>query len=153
MKTELLLETLERQGKTLATAESCTGGGIGHRLTAIPGSSAAYAGGVISYTNAVKRAVLGVPEEILETKGAVSAETARAMAEGVRRVIGADLGVSATGLAGPDGDGSGKPVGLVYLGASDGARTVVREFVFRGSREDVRNQAIDAALDLVMELL
>ena len=153
MKIELLLETLERQGKTLATAESCTGGGIGHRLTAIPGSSAAYAGGVISYTNAVKQAVLGVPEEILETKGAVSAETARAMAEGVRRVIGADLGVSATGLAGPDGDGSGKPVGLVYLGASDGAQTLVREFVFRGSREDVRNQAIDAALDLVMELL
>ena len=88
MKTELLLNTLKQQGKTLATAESCTGGGIGHRLTAIPGSSAAYAGGVISYTNAVKQTVLGVPEKILETKGAVSAETARAMAEGVRRVIG-----------------------------------------------------------------
>ena len=153
MKTELLLDTLKQQGKTLATAESCTGGGIGHRLTAIPGSSAAYAGGVISYTNAVKQTVLGVPEKILATKGAVSAETARAMAEGVRRVIGTDLGVSATGLAGPDGDGSGKPVGLVYLGASDGTRTLVREFVFPGSREDVRNQAIDAALDLAMELL
>ena len=153
MKTELLLNTLKQQGKTLATAESCTGGGIGHRLTAIPGSSAAYAVGVISYTTAFKQTVLGVPEKILATKGAVSAETARAMAEGVRRVIGTDLGVSATGLAGPDGDGSGKPVGLVYLGASDGTRTLVREFVFCGSREDVRNQAIDAALDLAMELL
>lgn len=153
MKTELLLQTLIRQGKTLATAESCTGGGIGFRLTAVPGSSAAYAGGVISYTNAVKQAVLGVPEEILRTKGAVSAETARAMAEGVRRVIGADLGISATGLAGPDGDGSGKPVGLVYLGASDGSRTEVREFVFSGSREAVRDQAVEEALKLAMELL
>lgn len=153
MKTEDLLEALIQQGKTLATAESCTGGGIGHRLTAVPGSSAAYAGGVISYTNAVKQTVLGVPEEILRTKGAVSEETARAMAEGVRRVIGADLGISATGLAGPEGDGSGKPVGLVYLGASDGSRTEVRKFLFHGGREAVREQAMEEALKLAMELL
>ena len=153
MKTEILLEELKRQGKTLATAESCTGGGIGHRLTAIPGSSAAYAGGVISYTNHVKQQILGVPAEVLDTKGAVSAETAQAMAEGVRRVIGADLGISATGLAGPEGDGSGKPVGLVYLGAADGSRTVVRQFRFEGDREAVRSQAIEEALNLALNLL
>ncbi len=154
MKTEIqVLEALKSCGKTLATAESCTGGGIGHVLTAIPGSSAAYAGGVISYTNAVKNQILGVPAEVLEQYSAVSEQTAMAMAEGVRRVIGADLGVSVTGIAGPDGDGSGKPVGLVYIGCANGQESVVREFVFPGDRAAVRTQAVEEALKLVLTMI
>src|SRR5699024_162318 len=109
-----LLQALEARGLTLATAESCTGGGIGHALTAIPGSSKTYRGGVISYTNEVKHAVLGVPQETLDAYTAVSRETAEAMARGARQVLGADAALSVTGLAGPDGDGTGRPVGLVY---------------------------------------
>ena len=148
-----LIHALIENGKTLATAESCTGGGIGHALTAVAGSSAAYKGGVISYTNAVKESVLGVPQTVLETKGAVSEETARWMAEGVRKVIGADIGISVTGLAGPDGDGSGKPVGLVYIGAADGKQTIVQEFVFTGDRETIRDQAIAEAIQLALKLV
>ena len=156
MKTEelaaRLLRQLKEQGRTLATAESCTGGGIGHMLTAIPGSSAVYLGGVISYTNGVKAGLLYVPQELLDTVGAVSPETAEAMAAGVRTAIGADVGISVTGLAGPDSDGSGKPVGLVYVAAGDGRATLVREHVFPGDREEVRNQAIREALCLALEL-
>ena len=156
MKTEelaaRLLRQLKEQGRTLATAESCTGGGIGHVLTAIPGSSAVYLGGVISYTNGVKAGLLHVPQELLDTVGAVSPETAEAMVLGVRPAIGADIGISVTGLAGPDSDGSGKPVGLVYVAAGDGRATLVREHVFPGGREDVRNQAIREALCLALEL-
>ncbi len=156
MKTEelavQLLRRLKEQGRTLATAESCTGGGIGHVLTAIPGSSAVYLGGVISYTNGVKAGLLHVPQQTLDTVGAVSPETAEAMALGVRSAIGADVGISVTGLAGPDSDGSGKPVGLVYVAAGDGKTTLVRENIFPGDREDVRNQAIREALRLALEL-
>lgn len=156
MKTEelaaQLLRRLKEQGRTLATAESCTGGGIGHVLTAIPGSSAVYLGGVISYTNGVKAGLLHVPQQILDTVGAVSPETAEAMVLGVRSAIGADVGISVTGLAGPDSDGSGKPVGLVYVAAGDGKTTLVRENIFPGDREDVRNQAIREALRLALEL-
>ena len=157
MKTEQLaaslLDELKRKEKTLATAESCTGGGIGHVLTAIPGSSAAYCGGVISYTNAVKRSVLGVPEGMLKTCGAVSPETARAMAEGARRVLGSDYAISVTGIAGPDGDGSGKPVGLVYIGIASADAVKAHEFIFSGDRSAVRSQAVHAALNLLLELL
>ena len=156
MKTEALaaqlLRRLKEQGRTLATAESCTGGGIGHVLTAIPGSSAVYLGGVISYTNGVKAGLLHVPKQILDTVGAVSPETAEAMVLGVRSAIGADVGISVTGLAGPDSDGSDKPVGLVYAAAGDGKTTLVRENIFPGDREDVRNQAIREALRLALEL-
>lgn len=157
MRTEELarevISALLDRGLTLATAESCTGGGIGHALTAVPGSSGAYLGGVISYTNGVKEKLLDVPHDMLETRGAVSPETARAMAQGVRAAIGADLAASATGLAGPDGDGSGKPVGLVYIGCANAADTLVREFHFLGSRRQVREQAVCAALELLIERL
>ncbi len=152
MAREVISALLDR-GLTLATAESCTGGGIGHALTAVPGSSGAYLGGVISYTNGVKEKLLDVPHDMLETRGAVSPETARAMAQGVRAAIGADLAASATGLAGPDGDGSGKPVGLVYIGCANAADTLVREFHFLGSRRQVREQAVCAALELLIERL
>ena len=150
MKTDALVALLRERGKTVATAESCTGGLIGKRLTDVSGSSAVYLGGVISYTDAVKRDVLGVPEAILASFGAVSAETAKAMAEGVRMLLGADYAVSSTGLAGPNGDGSGKPVGLVYLAvASADVPTVVKEYHFSGDREHIRLSAAEAAEQLL----
>lgn len=145
-----LLTALEAKGLTLATAESCTGGGIGHAVTAIPGSSRTYLGGIISYTNGVKMALLGVPREILETCTAVSPETARAMALGARRAVGADVALSVTGLAGPDGDGTGRPVGLVYLGCAVGEDVRVRECHFSGDRAAVRAQAVEQALALAL---
>ena len=157
MRTEELaravVTALKARGKTLSTAESCTGGGIGHALTAVPGSSAVYLGGVISYTNGVKEKLLGVPHATLETCGAVSPETARAMARGVRTALGTDLSLSVTGLAGPDGDGSGKPVGLVYVGCCTGGGTEVREYRFSGGRQSVRAQAVQAALELLLTVL
>lgn len=146
-----LLERLKAKGLTLATAESCTGGWIGAALTAIPGSSAAYVGGIISYTNGVKEKLLGVPHEILETKGAVSRETACAMALGAQNALGSDLAVSVTGLAGPDSDGSGKPVGLVYVGCAVGETVVSEEHVFPGNRQAVREAAVCAALELALK--
>jgi nicotinamide-nucleotide amidase len=139
------------QGKTLATAESLTGGGIGAALTAISGSSAVYKGGVISYTNEVKHHILGVKTETLDQFGAVSAQTAAQMAAGVRNLLNADVAVSVTGLAGPGGDDYGNPVGTVFIGCSDADRLVTREFHFSGDRESVRNQTIQAALNLVLE--
>ena len=103
-------------GKRLATAESLTGGGIGAAITSVSGASAVFAGGIISYTNEVKHRVLGVPVEILDTCGAVSGPVAKAMARGAVRVTGADAAVSVTGLAGPDGDEFGNPVGTVFIG-------------------------------------
>lgn len=147
-----LLLQLNSRGMTLATAESCTGGGIGHVLTAIPGSSAVYLGGVISYANSVKEQVLGVPQEVLATVGAVSEETARAMAEGICRLLGADLGIAVTGIAGPAADGTDKPVGLVYIAVSTADSTRVTENHFSGDREAVRNQTIQAALDLATQV-
>lgn len=139
------------QGRTLATAESCTGGGIGAALTAVSGSSAVYKGGIISYTNWVKHHVLGVDEALLGTVGAVSAPVAKAMASGVRKVLDADIAVSVTGLAGPSGDEFGNPVGLVFIGYCDEYRAVAEEFHFTGDREAVRNQAVEAALKIILK--
>ena len=138
------------EGKRLATAESLTGGGIGQAITSVSGASAVFAGGIISYTNEVKNKVLGVPVEILDTCGAVSAPVAKAMAEGARRVTGADAAVSVTGLAGPDGDKFGNPVGTVFIGYADAKGVSVGEYHFSGDREEVRNQTILAALDLIL---
>jgi PncC family amidohydrolase len=138
-------------GRTLVTAESLTGGGIGGAVTAVPGSSAVYKGGIICYTNAVKETVLGVPAEVLEQYGAVSPWTAGYMVSGVRKLLKADVAVAVTGLAGPGADEYGHPVGTVFIGYEDSARSVVKHFVFAGSREDVRNQTIEAALKLILE--
>ena len=143
-----VLEALE--GKTLVTAESLTGGGIGAALTGISGSSAVYKGGVISYTNEVKNCILGVPMEVLDTCGAVSEPVAGAMARGVRNLLKADVSVSVTGLAGPGGDEYGNPVGTVFIGYCDEKKTVVKHCHFQGSREDVRNQTIEEALKLIL---
>lgn len=148
----LCCEVLERlSGKTLVTAESLTGGGIGAALTAVPGSSEVYKGGVISYTNWVKENILGIPGEILETYGAVSAQTAQAMARGVRELLKADVAVAVTGLAGPGGDEFGNPVGTVFIGYQDENTAQVIGCHFTGVREEIRNQTIDRALKLVLE--
>lgn len=138
-------------GKTLVTAESCTGGGIGAALTAVSGSSAVYKGGIISYTNWVKEHLLGVDGKLLDEVGAVSAPVAEAMAAGARKALQSDIAVSVTGLAGPGGDDFGNPVGTVFIGYSDAAITASREFHFLGSREDVRTSAIREALKLILE--
>lgn len=138
------------KGRTLVTAESCTGGGIGAALTAVSGSSAVFKGGVISYTNWVKETVLGVDPHALEEQGAVSETVARQMAEGARKLLQADIAVSVTGLAGPDGDDRGNPVGTVYIGYCSAAHTEIRRFLFSGDREAVRRQAVQAALELIL---
>ena len=145
-----VLKALE--GKTLVTAESLTGGGIGAALTGISGSSAVYKGGVICYTNWVKHNVLGVPQEVLDSQGAVSEQTAGAMAEGVRKLLQAGVAVSVTGLAGPGGDEFGNPVGTVFIGYQDDRNTAVKRFLFAGDREAVRWQTVEAALRLILEM-
>lgn len=144
-----VLEAL--RGRTLVTAESCTGGGIGQALTAVPGSSEVYKGGIISYTNWVKHNLLGVDQRLLEEVGAVSAPVAEAMAAGARKTLEADAAVSVTGLAGPGGDEFGNPVGTVFIGYSDDKGTLSRKFRFAGDRDAVRSQAVRAALELVLE--
>ena len=140
-------------GKTLVTAESLTGGGIGAALTAVPGASAVYKGGVISYTDAVKSGVLGVPEAYLSSFGAVSAPVAEAMALGALQLMQADIAVSVTGLAGPAGDEFGNPVGTVFIGYCSKTTGFSREYHFSGNRESIRNQTIEAALQLILENL
>jgi PncC family amidohydrolase len=148
----LCCKVLERlKGKTLVTAESLTGGGIGAALTAVSGSSAVYKGGIISYTNEVKHNILGVSHDTLSEFGAVSAQTAAEMAIGARKLLGADVAVSVTGLAGPGGDEFGNPVGTVFVGYCDAHRTEVKEHHFAGDRESVRNQTIEAALHTVLQ--
>ena len=139
-------------GKTLVTAESLTGGGIGAALTAVSGSSAVYKGGIISYTNWVKHNLLGVDNGLLDQFGAVSAPVAESMAIGARNALEADVAVSVTGLAGPGGDDYGNPVGRVYIGYADESRTLHREFTFSGDREAVRRQAAEEALKLILEM-
>lgn len=143
-----VLKALE--GKTLVTAESCTGGGIGAALTAIPGSSSVYKGGIISYTNWVKHNLLKVPQDLLDTLGAVSAPVAEAMAKGAREVLQADAAVSVTGLAGPGGDEYGNPVGTVFIGYCDESCSFSGEYHFAGDREAVRNAAVREALQIVL---
>lgn len=138
-------------GKRLATAESLTGGGIGAALTSVSGASKVYAGGIISYTNEVKHHLLGVSAELLDTLGAVSAPVAQAMAHGAKQALGADVAVSVTGLAGPDGDEFGHSVGTVFIGYADREAAFAREYHFSGDRAEVREQTIAAALALILE--
>ncbi len=139
------------KGKQLVTAESLTGGGIGAALTAVSGASEVYKGGVISYTNEVKHQVLGVPLDVLERYGAVSQWTAGYMTSGVRKLLNADVSVSVTGLAGPGGDEYGNPVGTVFIGYEDRKHSVVEHHVFSGTRQEIREQTIQAALRLILK--
>ena len=147
---QVVVQEMTARGLTLATAESCTGGLMGKRITDVPGASACYLGGVVSYQNEVKENLLGVRHETLISKGAVSEDTACQMAEGVRKALGADIGISTTGVAGPGGGTPEKPVGLIYVGISTGDKTwAVRILRPRQSRENLRRLASSTAFDLV----
>jgi PncC family amidohydrolase len=138
---------------TVATAESCTGGLVGHVLTEVPGSSGYYRGGVISYADAVKVETLGVDPGVLARHGAVSEPVAAAMAGGVRTRAGADHGVAVTGIAGPADDRSAKPVGLTYVAVAGPGATVVRRHVWSGDRSANKRSSVAAALELLLEAL
>jgi nicotinamide-nucleotide amidase len=145
----VVLDLLRLRGSTLAVAESCTGGLVGARLTAVPGASDVFLGGVVAYADAVKTDALGVPHALLEREGAVSETVALAMADGVARQFGADAAIALTGIAGPTGGTEAKPVGTVWTAVRCGetARAVRR--VFPGNRDDVRRRSAQAALDLL----
>jgi nicotinamide-nucleotide amidase len=150
---ELVVALLRERSLTLATAESCTGGLVAGRLTDVPGASAVFLGGIVAYSNDVKAAQLDVPQETLREHGAVSAETAEAMARGARARLGADVAVSVTGVAGPDGGTAEKPVGLVFLHASGPMGDLARRLDVPGDRETVRLRSTVAALHLVRRLV
>jgi nicotinamide-nucleotide amidase len=148
---ELVARALLDRGLTVATAESCTGGLLAGRLVDRPGSSAYVLGGIVSYSNAAKTALLGVPAALNEAHGAVSPEVARAMADGARAALGADLGIGITGVAGPDGGTPDKPVGYVCLCATSGSGAVVaRDLRLPGGRADVRDRSVDAGMHLLL---
>jgi nicotinamide-nucleotide amidase len=150
---EIVLGLCRERGLTLATAESCTGGLVSARLTAVPGASTTFVGGVVAYANNVKHGELGVPEDLLEEHGAVSAEVAQAMAHGARERLGADVAVAVTGVAGPDGGTPEKPVGLVFVHAAGPNGEEARRTDLPGDREMIRGRATAAALHLVRRLL
>ena len=148
------VKTLENHKKTLALAESCTGGLVSKLITDVSGASAVYEGGVCSYSNSVKMKILGVKEETLRTFGAVSENTAREMSQGVRKALGADIGVGITGIAGPLSDGTNKPVGLIYISVCSEKfeKTVELKNNFTENvREQNRLSAAKTAIDLISE--
>lgn len=144
-----LVATLRAAEATVSTAESCTGGLVAARITSVSGASEAFKYGAVTYCNEAKNKILGVEKETLETLGAVSAKTAEEMAAGVRKIMNAEIGVSVTGLAGPNG-GEGKPVGLVFVAVNSDKYSEVTENHFSGDRISVRNQAADKALELAL---
>lgn len=146
-----LQATLLRDGRTLATAESCTGGLVAHVVTEIDGSSGYYRGGFVTYADDVKRDQLGVPDELLAAHGAVSAQVARAMAEGARARLGTDLAVAITGVAGPGGGTPDKPVGLAYVAVADADGADVRRYHWTGDRSSNKLESAGAALELLLE--
>lgn len=141
------------KGYTISCAESCTGGLLTSTLTDVPGSSAYVMGSVVSYSNDVKSRILHVAEETLAAHGAVSPETARAMAEGVRDLMQTDVGVGITGIAGPGGGSPEKPVGLVYIAVSTLGKTSVEKNVFSGVRAEIKRAAVNKALAMVQEMI
>ncbi len=146
-------QLLTERTLTLAAAESCTGGLVGHRLTNVPGSSAYFLGGIIAYAYEAKERLLGVHPGTLSEHGAVSEATVREMARGVRRAFGADLGVAVTGIAGPGGEMPGKPVGLVWIALSARDAELARSFVWSGDRLSNKERSAQAALELVRDYL
>lgn len=149
---ERLAALCVERGLRVATAESCTGGLIGHLITGIPGASTWYLGGVVAYANEVKAGLLGVPGSLFVEHGAVSEPVARAMAEGVRSALGVDLGVSVTGIAGPGGATPAKPVGLTWVAVAGRAGTEARRSVGPGGRDENKRAAAIAALELLIQV-
>jgi len=150
---EVVLRALSARKMTVSVAESCTGGLIANRLTNVPGSSRAFVGGVVAYDNRIKSQLLGVGQEVLASKGAVSHEVAQAMASGARNLFGTDIAVGVTGIAGPGGGTAKKPVGLVYIGVSRQEETTSQEYRFMGSRVDIKWRSAQAALMMLRNLL
>ncbi|MBC7128686.1 MAG: CinA family protein [Thermoplasmatales archaeon] len=150
---EKIAELLKNKKLWVATAESCTSGLIAHTLTNISGSSEYFKGGVVAYSNEVKVKILGVKEETLRKYGAVSEQTAREMAEGARKAIGADIAIATTGIAGPTGGTQEKPVGLVYVALATPKTTEVRRFLFKGNRIENKQNFCNAALGMLLEYL
>jgi PncC family amidohydrolase len=146
-------DILTKDGKTLATAESCTGGLLANLITNMPGSSEFFKLGVVTYSNESKIDLLKVPEEIIAKTGAVSKETAYAMAKGVRQLADTDLGIGITGIAGPSGGTPEKPVGLVYVALASDSNVLVHKFQFDGSRLEIKQLTAEAALKIVFEVL
>jgi nicotinamide-nucleotide amidase len=144
---------LTERGLSLAVAESCTGGLIAGRITNTPGSSLYFFGGVVAYADHIKRDILGIPAEILTAHGAVSRETAEAMARGMRKLSGADIALAVTGIAGPGGGSAEKPVGTVYIAIASGEEQWGTKFLFRGDRQQVRELTAQSGLDLVRKYL
>jgi nicotinamide-nucleotide amidase len=150
---ETIGDRLRESGGSLATAESCSGGLIAHRVTNVAGSSAYFFGGVVSYSNEAKVSLLGVSKEVLAEHGAVSEAVARQMAEGARSRFGAKYAVACTGIAGPTGGTPDKPVGLVFVGVAGPKGTRVERCQFQGDRARIKDQTADRALSLVLEAL
>ncbi|NDJ85538.1 MAG: CinA family protein [Chloroflexi bacterium] len=146
-------EILRDQQLTLTCAESCTGGLLMHRFTEVPGSSSYFLGGVVAYNNGVKHALLGVQEDVLVEFGAVSEQTAIAMARGVRALLGAHLALSITGVAGPGGGTAEKPVGLTYIGLDFRGRVMVQRHVWQGDRSANKHVSAEAALQMLYDQL
>ena len=144
---------LKRQKLTIATAESCTGGLIGHTLTNVSGSSEYFERGIISYSNKAKVELLGVSESLLKEQGAVSEEVAKTMAENVRKRSDVNIGISTTGIAGPLGGTKEKPVGLVYIGVSTEEDNIVKKFIFTGDRIQNKVSTCNVALNMLLEIL
>lgn len=140
---------LAKKRLTLAIAESCTGGLLSDRLTSVSGSSKYFLMGVVAYSNASKIKMLGVPKGLIAKHGAVSSQAALRMAEGIRRLSDANIGIGVTGIAGPTGGTKAKPVGLVYISLVTNKKRIVKEFRFKGSRESIKSQASRAALDML----
>jgi len=148
-----LFDVCVDRGLTVATAESCTGGLVAHAITEIAGSSAYYLGGFVTYANDIKRDQLGVGAELLAAHGAVSAQVARAMAEGARTRLGTDLAVAITGIAGPGGGSDEKPVGLTYVAVADSTGVDVRRHLWSGDRSENKRDSAVAALELLLDRL
>lgn len=146
---EVVARVLTENRATIAVAESCTGGMVAERLTNVPGSSAYFLGGVVCYSNELKTSLVGVPKETIDAKGAVSSEVALALADGIRKRTGATIGIATTGIAGPGGGTSEKPVGLVHIGIADQRCVTEKPFRFPGDRERIRRFATQTALDMV----
>ncbi len=150
---EKLGELLTSQNLTLAIAESCTGGLLGSAVTDVPGSSAFFLGGIIAYSDTSKIEILGVPAQTIERNGAVSDRTAICMAKGILNNFACDIGIGITGIAGPSGGTEQKPVGTVFVAVANDERELARGFSFKGKRQDIRESAVNAALELTCEFL
>ena len=150
---EKIISILKEREMTITFAESCTGGLLAKTFTDTPGVSSVFLGSVVTYANRIKSELIDVKEKTLERHGAVSRETAYEMVKGAKSVFGADVAVSVTGIAGPDGGSEEKPVGLVYISASFGEKTVVTKNIFRGTREEVREAAAKKAIETAIEII